>query len=94
MKTYALVGESGTGKSYNSIALAQKYGLDYIIDDGLLISGNKIVAGTSAKKEPSIVAAVKRAIFYDEYGREQVRHAIEVHKPQGILVLGTSIKMV
>ena len=94
MKMYALVGESGTGKSYNSIALAQKYGLDYIIDDGLLISGNKIIAGTSAKKEPSIVAAVKRAIFYDEHGREQVRKAIERNAPQGILVLGTSIKMV
>ncbi len=94
MKTYALVGESGTGKSYNSIGLAEKYNLSHIIDDGLLISGNKIVAGTSAKKEPSIVAAVKRAIFYDEYSRNQVKEAIERVSPGGILVLGTSTKMV
>ena len=34
---YALVGESGTGKSFRSKLLAEKYGIDYIIDDGLLI---------------------------------------------------------
>ena len=32
---YALVGESGTGKSFRSKLLAQKYGITAIIDDGL-----------------------------------------------------------
>ena len=39
MKVYALIGPSGTGKSYHVPHLAQKYKIDCIIDDGLLISG-------------------------------------------------------
>lgn len=94
MKMYALVGESGTGKSYNSINVASKYGLDYIIDDGLLICKNKIVEGTSAKKEPTIVAAVKKAIFQDEENCSKMKQAISINMPRGILILGTSVKMV
>ena len=41
---YALVGESGTGKSFRAKLLAQKYGLEAIIDDGLLIKEDKILA--------------------------------------------------
>ena len=44
----ALVGESGTGKSFKSKLLAQKYGIDAIIDDGLLIQNDKILGGRSA----------------------------------------------
>ena len=47
----ALVGESGTGKSFKSKLLAQKYGIDAIIDDGLLIQNDKILGGRSAKTE-------------------------------------------
>ncbi|MBO5007286.1 MAG: Asp23/Gls24 family envelope stress response protein [Clostridia bacterium] len=94
MKIYALVGESGTGKSYNAIAIAEKYNADYIIDDGLLISQGKVVAGSSAKKESCIIAAVKRAIFEDEASRMQMRSAIEESSPVGILILGTSDRMV
>ena len=39
----ALVGESGTGKSFKSKLLAQKYNIDAIIDDGLLIQNDKIL---------------------------------------------------
>ena len=49
MITVALVGGSGTGKSYRSIWLAGEKGLDYIIDDGILINHNKVIAGVSAK---------------------------------------------
>jgi ABC-type antimicrobial peptide transport system ATPase subunit len=35
VKTYALIGGSGTGKSFRAKLLAQKYGIDFIIDDGL-----------------------------------------------------------
>lgn len=94
MKVYALVGDSGTGKSYNSIRIAAQYGLDYIIDDGILIYKNKIIEGSSAKKEPSILAATRKAIFHDEKSAEKMRLAIEKSKPNGILVLGTSVKMV
>ena len=94
MKVYALVGDSGTGKSYNSIRIAATYNLDYIIDDGILICKNKIIEGSSAKKEPSILAATRKAIFHDDESAEKMRTAIKEHTPKGILVLGTSVKMV
>lgn len=93
MKTYALIGESGTGKSYNAIPLAAKYKLDYIIDDGILINKNKIIAGTSAKKAQTVVAAIKRAIFDDEEHKKEVVNAIKRLSPKGILILATSEKM-
>ena len=42
MTVYALVGPSGTGKSFRAKLLAQKYGIEVIIDDGLLIQQDKI----------------------------------------------------
>ena len=51
MKVFALVGKSGTGKSHQSMRVARENNINYIIDDGLLISDNKILAGKSAKKE-------------------------------------------
>ena len=50
MRVIAFVGPSGTGKSYRSVMVSQQYGADAIIDDGLLISHGKVIAGTSAKK--------------------------------------------
>ena len=44
MKVYALVGRSGTGKSHHSMWVARENNLDYIIDDGLLLSDKEIVA--------------------------------------------------
>ena len=46
IKVFALVGRSGTGKSHHSKLLAQKYHIDLIIDDGLLIRGDKILAAS------------------------------------------------
>ena len=40
---FALVGESGTGKSFRAKLLAESYGIDAIIDDGLLIQNDKIL---------------------------------------------------
>ncbi len=37
MKVYAFVGPSGTGKSYRAQMVANQKGIEYIIDDGLLI---------------------------------------------------------
>ncbi|MDY2756646.1 MAG: hypothetical protein SOU88_09485, partial [Candidatus Treponema excrementipullorum] len=47
---FALVGPSGTGKSFRAKLLADKHGLEAIIDDGLLIQNDKILAGQSAKR--------------------------------------------
>ncbi|MCG4734992.1 ATP-binding protein, partial [Casaltella massiliensis] len=71
MKVYALVGESGSGKSYKALELAYEKNINYIIDDGILIFKNKIIAGISAKQASTKIQAVKRAIFHDENHRNE-----------------------
>lgn len=94
MKVYALVGESGSGKSHRAAQIAFQYGIHYVIDDGLLINDRKKIAGHSAKREKTKVMAVKRAIFFQEDHRNEVRAALEKEKPDKILILGTSDKMI
>jgi len=93
-KIYALVGESGTGKSFHAKLLAQKYNIEYIIDDGLLIKENHILAGHSAKKENSFMAAVKVALFDEKAHRDEVARKLQSEKFKRLLLLGTSEKMV
>ncbi len=94
MQVYALVGGSGTGKSHRASYLAFKHGISLIIDDGLLISGNTILAGKSAKREATKIGATKRAIFLDDEHAAEVRKAIAAAAADKILVLGTSERMV
>ncbi|MBP3710592.1 MAG: hypothetical protein J6I73_09385 [Treponema sp.] len=91
---YALVGASGTGKSYNAKFVAAQYGLRAIIDDGLLIQADKILAGHSAKNEKSFLAAVRVALFDDKEHRDDIARAIKRYRIRKILILGTSEKMV
>jgi len=93
-KVFALVGESGTGKSFHAKLVAQKYGINFIIDDGLLIKDNRILAGHSAKKENSFLAAVKVALFDEKSHRDEVARRLQSEKYKRILLLGTSEKMV
>ncbi len=53
IKVYAFIGPSGTGKSYRAQMVASENNIAYIIDDGLLINENDVIAGTSAKKAPT-----------------------------------------
>jgi uncharacterized alkaline shock family protein YloU len=94
MQVYALVGTSGTGKSYKAFVVAAERGIDYIIDDGLLIGGTRVYAGKSAKREKTKLASVKRALFKDDEHREAVIAAIKELKPKKIMLIGTSIKMI
>ena len=94
MRIFALVGASGTGKSYQAISLAQREKIECIIDDGLFIANHKILAGTSAKKERTKIASVKHAIFFYEDYAEEMRKSIIKVNPSSILILGTSEKMV
>ena len=94
VKVYALVGRSGTGKSHHSKLVAQKHHIDLIIDDGLLIKGDKILAGHSAKRDPNFLVAVKTAVFDDERHRQEVEEALLKEKYKKILIIGTSEKMV
>ena len=94
MEVIAFVGPSGSGKSHRAIGVAHKYQCDAIIDDGLLIQGPKIVAGTSAKSEQNRVQAVKRAIFYEESHASEVREALARSGIRRILIIATSDRMI
>lgn len=94
MTVYALVGKSGTGKSFRARLLAEKLDVDYIIDDGLLIYNERIIAGRSAKQELHYVTAIKTALFMDKKHRDAVIEAINEQKVKKILLLGTSPQMV
>ncbi|MDR1972924.1 MAG: hypothetical protein LBQ46_13505 [Treponema sp.] len=94
IKVIALVGESGTGKSFRAKLVAQKHGINYIIDDGLLIKDNRILAGRSAKTEKTFLAAVKAALFDEKSHRDEVARKLQTEKIRRVLVLGTSEKMV
>ena len=91
---FALIGDSGTGKSFRAKLVAQKYRIDFIIDDGLLIKDNRILAGHSAKKEHTFLAAVKVALFDEKSHRDEVARKLQSEKYKRILLLGTSEKMV
>ncbi|MDA3808715.1 MAG: hypothetical protein PF518_00155 [Spirochaetaceae bacterium] len=94
VKVIALVGKSGTGKSFRARLVAEKYNIPYIIDDGLLIHDKKIIAGRSAKKEKEYVTAIKTALYEDPHHRADVKKAIETIKQKHFLLVGTSEKMV
>ena len=61
--------------------VAKENNVKYIIDDGLLVSENNVVAGTSAKKAPTKVETVKKAIFINEKDRNEMKKAIRKYKP-------------
>lgn len=86
----AFIGPSGTGKSTRAIAVARKYKIPYLIDDGLLIHGSRIVAGSSAKRAASKLESVRQALFADETRAAVMRRALTAHRPTTLMILGTS----
>ena len=94
IKTYGFIGPSGTGKSYRAQMVAGEKGINYIIDDGLLIKGNEVIAGVSAKKAPTKIETVKNALFINEERKEEMQKVIKKQKVDKILKLGTSDGMV
>lgn len=94
MEVVAFVGPSGTGKSHHAIGVAFDNRCDAIIDDGLLIKGTKILAGTSAKNEDNRIQAVKRAIFTDEGHAQAVREALATNNIHRLLIIATSDNMI
>lgn len=93
MKIYALIGKSGTGKSFHAMELCREKQIESIIDDGLFIYKSTVVAGVSAKRQATKIGAVKVALFNEDVNRDEVAGAIASKKPKSILVLGTSIGM-
>lgn len=93
MKVYAFVGESGSGKSYRAAWVAGENNIECIIDDGLLIRGNKILAGRSAKRETTKIASVRRAIFLNPAHAAEVKAALKRENPESVMILATSDEM-
>lgn len=94
MDVVAFVGPSGTGKSHRAIGVAFDNKCDAIIDDGILIKGTKILAGTSAKNEDNRIQAVKRAIFTDDEHARVVREALRRSNINRLLIIATSDNMI
>ncbi len=94
IKVYALVGKSGTGKSFRAKLIMDKYNIDLMIDDGLLIRDQRILAGRSAKREKNRVSAIKRAIFEHQKDALEIKSALEKEKFKSILLIGISEKMI
>ena len=94
MRVVGFIGPSGTGKSHRALQVASSKGIEYIIDDGLLIKSNRVIAGSSAKKEKTKIASIKRALFIYEEHADSVKKEIQNVKPEAILILGTSDGMV
>lgn len=90
----ALVGPSGTGKSHRALWVAKEHNIDYVIDDGLLIKGNAVLAGKSAKKEQTRIGAVKTAVLTDDKHAFEIAQQLKQCDAKRLLILGTSDGMV
>ena len=88
IKVFAFVGPSGTGKSYRAQMVAAERDIKYIIDDGLLINDTKVVAGTSAKKAPTKIETVKKALFNNEKDAQWVGYHKDYKENDGISGIG------
>ena len=93
-RPFALVGASGTGKSFRALLFAEHHNIPYLIDDGILIEGGRIVAGRSAKNDAVYVKAIKTALFDQPEHLAEVRKAMKENQVKRILLVGTSLKMV
>jgi hypothetical protein len=89
----AFIGPSGTGKSTHAIKVARENNIQYLIDDGLLIHGSQIIAGSSAKRAASKLDSVRQALFADETRAAVVRRSLASLKPAALMILGTSDAM-
>lgn len=74
--------------------VASEHNIHYIIDDGLLIKDNEVIAGVSAKKAPTKIETVKGALFLNNEKADEIKKAFRKYRPESILILGTSDGMV
>ena len=94
IRVTALVGPSGSGKSFRAQLISTRHSMDLIIDDGLLIQGQKILGGHSAKAHNNALTAIKVAAFHNNRSAQSAREQISAIQPRRILILGTSDKLV
>jgi uncharacterized alkaline shock family protein YloU len=93
IEVVAFVGAAGTGKSQRASQVARQYGVDFVIDDGLLVSKGQIMAGKSAKAEKNLVRAIRRALFHYAPHKTEVASFLASHAPCKVMVIATSNSM-
>jgi hypothetical protein len=93
IEVLAFVGAAGTGKSQRASQVARQNGIDFVIDDGLLVSKGQIMAGKSAKAEKNLVRAIRRALFEYAPHRLEVVAFLAAHVPCKVMVIATSNSM-
>lgn len=89
----ALVGPSGSGKSFRARLVAERDGIDLIVDDGLLVQHDAILSGHWAKKERTGMAATRRALFDAPEHAEEARAALRRESFRRVLIVATSRRM-
>ena len=94
MTVYGFVGPSGTGKSHRALEVAKRINVACILDDGLLIRENQVIAGVSAKREASRIASIRRALYSEQTHANQVRAALDASGAESVMIIGTSSHMV
>ena len=90
----AFVGAAGTGKSQRASQVARSNGVDFVIDDGLVVSKGQIMAGRSAKSEKNLVRAIRRALFEDTSHWLEVTSFLASCAPCKVMVIATSDSMI
>ena len=93
VEVLAFLGAAGTGKSQRAAQVARQYGVDFVIDDGLLVSKGQIMAGKSAKSEKNLVSAIRRALFEFEPQQTEVAAFLASYAPCKVMVIATSDSM-
>jgi len=93
IEVIAFVGAAGTGKSQRASQLARQFGVDFIIDDGLIVSKGRIMAGKSAKAEKNMVRAIRRALFHYAPHRLEASSFLASRAPCKVMALATSHEM-
>lgn len=94
MEVFAFVGPSGSGKSHRALLVARACEAEVIVDDGLLIQGERILAGVSAKRQLTRVGAIKAALFTNPEQVAEAKAKLSEANPTRLLIIGTSVEMV
>jgi len=94
IEVIAFVGAAGTGKSQRASQVAHQYGVDFLVDDGLIVSKGQIMAGKSAKAEKNLVRAIRRAIFHYEPHRMEAMSFLASRTPCKVMIIATSGLMI
>jgi hypothetical protein len=94
VRTCALIGRSGTGKSFRAHLIAEKHDVDIIIDDGLIIAQRAILYGRSSKSDHDLLSAVRHALFEETGQCREARRCLQATGFRRALIVGTSTEMV